>query len=165
MNVIFTDDEDSDRPFLGSVTENSLLVEIGGVHNNTLNHKAYENTGAVLKLTIEFLDKLKDGSIQVEREISITAFSLIKGVAFPRRPDGSLTGVIHNEIQDCDFKKQINKNTKIFKLFDGTTKNLDEGGDFYMSFINESAYYSKTEDVAFYLMKKINLTNNNNSYD
>ena len=43
-------------------------------------------------------------------------------------------------------------------LFDGSIKKLDEDGDFYMSFINESAYYSETEDVAFYLMKKIKLT-------
>jgi hypothetical protein len=43
-------------------------------------------------------------------------------------------------------------------LFDGTNKKLEEKGDFYMSFINESAYYSKTEDIAFYLMKKITLT-------
>jgi len=158
VNVIFTDDEDSDRPFLGSVTEHSLLVEIGGVHNNTLNHAAYESTVSVLKLTIEFLWKLKNGSLQIEKGISIPAFSIIKKVPFPRKGDGSLNGVIHKEIQNCDFKKQINKDSKIFMLFDGSIRKLDEDGDFYMSFINESAYYSKTEDVAFYLMKKIKLT-------
>lgn len=155
VNVIFTDDEDSDRPFLSSVTEHSLLIEIGGVHNNTLNHTAYESTVKILKLTIEFIGKLKNGNLQVEKSISIPAFSIIKKVPFPRKADGSLNGVIHKEIQNCDFKKQINKDSKIFMLFDGSIKKLDEDGDFYMSFINESAYYSKTEDVAFYLMKKI----------
>jgi aspartoacylase len=109
VNVIFTDDEDGDRPFLGSIIEHSLLVEIGGVHNNTLNHTAYERTVNVVKLVTEFLCKLKNNAIQIEKNVAISAFSIIKKVPFPRKSDGSIKGVIHQEIQNGDFKKQINK--------------------------------------------------------
>jgi hypothetical protein len=86
-----------------------LLVEIGGVHNNTLNHTAYERTVNVVKLVTEFLCKLKNNAIQIEKNVAISAFSIIKKVPFPRKSDGSINGVIHQEIQNGDFKKQINK--------------------------------------------------------
>lgn len=157
INVIYTKNssDDAKRPFLNSITEHSLLIEVGGIANNILQHDIFDQVKKIVQLTIEYLNNLKNNTLHIESNIVIPAFTIVGRIRFPRDEDGNLLGVIHRDIEGQDYKKEINKDTNIFYLFDGTTIKLNREGQYYMSFINESAYYK--EDKAFYLMKKIKL--------
>lgn len=156
VKVIFTDDEDTDRPFLNSISKNNLLIELGGIANNILRHDTFEKMTNIVRLTIEYLNKIQNGSVKIQKNIKTFAFSIVKEVKFPLDNNGNIMAMIHKDIQDKDYIKKIDKTTNIFRLFDGTVLTLNEEGEYYMSFINESAYY--TEKIAFYLMKKTILT-------
>ena len=155
VNVIYTDIEDKESPYLASIAKHHLIIEIGSIANSIVDHNIFDKTKAVIRLTIDYLNRLKNSSIEIDKELSIPAFTVAKSVKFPRDENGDLAGMIHKEIQGKDFIKKIDKNTNIFMLFSGEAAKLNEEGEYYMSFINESAYYE--EDTAFYLMNKIDL--------
>lgn len=156
VNIIFTDDNDKDRPFLNSICENSLLIEIGPIANNIIDHDVFKKTINIIKLTIVFLNKIKEKKLKIEGDIKIPVFSIVKEIKYPTDKNGNITAFVHKDIQGKDFIKEIDNSTNIFNMFNGENIKLNEEGKYFMSFINESAYYE--ENIAFYIMKKTNIT-------
>lgn len=142
-----------DRPNLNSLAHSSLLIEVGGVANNTLRSDVYFTMKKIISHALDFLEQYQLGTLQLDNQLTIKGFKSAGAISYPRDEYGELLGMIHPSIQDQDLKKVIKKGDPIFKLFTGEDVFFDKEGEYLMAFINESAYYD--ENVAFYLIDEI----------
>jgi aspartoacylase len=135
---------------INNIAPMSLTIEIGAVHTSVYDTKAIEITTEILNEIIKFVEMANCDNLPELKNCK--AYEPFKAIAFPRDDDGNINAVIHDNINGNDFKL-INERDPVFELMDGSVQLLDEPGEWYPIFVNESAYYEK--DIAFYLTREI----------
>ncbi|MEY8766504.1 MULTISPECIES: aspartoacylase [Francisella] len=135
---------------INNIAPMSLTIEIGAVHTSVYDTKAIEITTEILNEIIKFVEMANCDDLPETKNCK--AYEPVKAIAFPRDSNGNINAVIHDNINGNDFKL-INEQDPVFELMDGSVQLLNELGEWYPIFVNESAYYEK--DIAFYLTREI----------
>ena len=135
---------------MNNIIPMSLTIEIGAVSTSIYDPKAIEITTEIFKEIVKFIEMSNSDDLPEIKNGK--AYQVVKEIAFPRDEEGSINGVIHNNINGNDFKL-ISETDPAFELMDGSIQLLNEPGKWYPIFVNESAYYEK--NIAFYLTKEI----------
>jgi aspartoacylase len=140
----------NDHPFLNSLAKYGFALELGPIPNGVVRHdilaKAFDATLACL----EFVEK-KNKGFDINFEDEIEVYEHVETVEFPMDSDGKIDAIIHENIQDTDYKL-LKKGTPIFEKLNGDVVEYLEDNKFFPVFINEAAYYDKK--IAFSLTTK-----------
>jgi len=155
VNIYFSKMSD-DRPSLNSVTNGSFLIEVGPVANNTLQADVYFAMKDLVHHALNFIDKYEVGELELDMNLQLEGYQSAGAINYPRDEEGNILGMIHPDIQGQDLHKVIKKGDPIFKLFSGEDVLFNREGEYFMAFINESAYY--VENVAFYLIDRVKVS-------
>jgi aspartoacylase len=135
--------------FLTSLSSAGLIVEVGPIPQGVLRHDIFDQTESLVMDILEYLSLYKNGDILTFDE-RMYCYEVIDSVDYPRDEDGELSGMVHGNLQEKEFKSLVNGDP-LFYLFDGKTLNY-EGEEAWPIFINEAAYYEK--GIAMVLTKK-----------
>ncbi|OED50696.1 hypothetical protein ACH42_00785 [Endozoicomonas sp. (ex Bugula neritina AB1)] len=138
---------------LMTISNYGLTVEIGPIANGVIRQDLFETTEKVVSLLVKFLT-LCTTREEPRLPDAITVYKARERVAFPRTQQGDLTGMVHKDLQDRDYRL-LESGSPIFHSFN----NQDifyEGEPGYTVFINEAAYYR--EDIAFIITDKISIS-------
>jgi len=158
VNIFFEPREQGSDSFLMSVAKHSgILIEVGPIAQGTLKQKVYEQTKEAVFACLDFIQNYNQ-KIKMDLPQSIGVYEFIKKVPFNVDIQGNITGMIHKDFEQSDYK-QLKNGDPIFSLLSGETikfeRDEEQEGTLTACFINEAAYYDKK--FAYSLMKKIQL--------
>ena len=118
-----------------------FALEIGPIPNGIIRHdilrKAYDTALACL----DFVENTNNNKA-VNTYDYLEIYEHFKTVEFPKDPNGNINAVIHENVQDNDFKP-LKKGDPIFERFDGEVIYNQEEEVLFPVFVNEAAYYYK----------------------
>ncbi|XP_069617184.1 aspartoacylase isoform X2 [Ranitomeya imitator] len=86
---------------------------------------------------------------------SIEVYSVLEKIDYPRNNIGDLSAIIHPSLQDQDWKP-LNPGDPMFISLDGKVTCYEGENTVYPTFVNEAAYYEKTQ--AFAKTEKVTLS-------
>lgn len=150
--VVFEDEVPvSEHPYLCSVAEQGVIVEIGPQPQSVLREDILawmeEMTGHILDFLVLFnTDAVPSLPTEIE------AYKYTETLKLPEDKDGNRLGMVHRNIQDNDFEP-LYPGDPIFTLFNGEEIHWDGEQIAYPHFINEAAYYDN--NLAFSLAAKV----------
>uniref|UniRef100_A0A087X744 N-acyl-aromatic-L-amino acid amidohydrolase n=1 Tax=Poecilia formosa TaxID=48698 RepID=A0A087X744_POEFO len=133
---------------LESVGKHGFAIEVGPQPNGVLRADIFNVVKEALDLTLQWLQKFSSG--HSFEGGTVEAYTFVKSVDYPRDSAGKATAVIHQNLQDNDFKL-LRSGDPIFQTFSGDILKY-EGEDLYPFFVNECAYYEKK--IAFHLAQR-----------
>ena len=154
-SVIFYEDNASDAdPFLCSIADHGLLIEVGPVAQGLLRWEVFEQTRMALSYALDFIDAYCQDEIVLPAEREAEVYQFIEKLHLPRDVNGEICGMIHPELQDRDYHK-LSPGEPIFILTNGETVPFDYPEAVHVAFVNEAAYYDQAHGLS--LMRKRNL--------
>ena len=130
--------------FLTSIAKDGLIIEVGPTPQGVVRADILDQMEQTL---IYICDYLSNPSLI--KEANAPFFEVVSSIDYPRDKKGQLNGVIHEDLQDNDFKP-LKSGSPLFKLYSGEVISY-EGEELFPIFINEAAYYEK--GVALVLTK------------
>lgn len=142
-----------DLPYIGSICDHSLAVEIGPIPQGLLQSNILKLTADVVQHALDFLQSVNEGTAQMSAG-ALDVFQFKGVISFPQK-DGEIAAVVHPSLQNSDYKP-LHKGDPIFEMLDGTIVRYEGEETVYPVFINEAAYYYK--NVAMSLCVKQTLT-------
>jgi len=133
--------------FLTSIAKDGLIIEVGPTPQGVVRADILCQMEQTL---INLCDYLSN-STSIEKISKVPFYEVVRPIDYPREGQGQLIGIIHEDLQDKDFKP-LSNGSPLFKLYSGQTIPY-EGEELFPIFINEAAYYEK--GVALVLTKKV----------
>ncbi|WP_261859187.1 aspartoacylase [Photobacterium sanguinicancri] len=150
--VVFEDHATVEQHFfLSSMSPQGVIVEVGPQPQSVIRQDVLDWMAEMTKHILDFIELHNRGEVPVLRE-TLEAFKYTETLSLPLDDDGERAGMVHQSVQDGDFKP-LKNGDPIFTLFDGTEVCWE--GDYiaYPHFINEAAYYDN--NLAMSLAEKI----------
>ncbi|SEH08848.1 aspartoacylase [Candidatus Venteria ishoeyi] len=149
--------DDNEHSFLISMAAFGFAIEVGPIANGIIRHDINKKTKKVIHATLDFINQTNAGINPVIND-TVEVFKHRKTVAFPKNKDSDISAIIHENLQDNDYKP-LKKGDSIFSTMEGECIAYDEDEELYPVFINEAAYYYK--NIAFSLTEKITVNTKN----
>ena len=143
-----TRDED---PFLCSIGQHSMLIEVGPVPQGLLRWDVFEQTARALAHALDFIDLRARGEDSLPSPRQADMYQFIEKLHLPRDEQGAICGMIHPELQDRDYR-ELSPGDPIFISVDGETIPFDYPESVHVAFVNEAAYYDQAHGLS--LMRK-----------
>ncbi|KZX58295.1 hypothetical protein A3709_02190 [Halioglobus sp. HI00S01] len=143
-----TRDED---PFLCSIGQHSMLIEVGPVPQGLLRWDVFEQTARALAHALDFIDLRARGEDSLPSPRQADMYQFIEKLHLPRDEHGAICGMIHPELQDRDYR-ELSPGDPIFISVDGETIPFDYPESVHVAFVNEAAYYDQAHGLS--LMRK-----------
>ncbi len=144
------DEEDS---FVDSISPNGFAIEVGAIPQGVLRADLFEKSAKLVYHILDFFEDYNKGTYQEDNNC-IEIYDHVKLLDYPRDEQGNITAMVHQDLQDRDYKL-LKKGDPIFLTLKGENIYYEEEQPLYALFINEAAYYEK--GFAMCLSRKINL--------
>jgi aspartoacylase len=141
VNLYLSQDGSKDLPYLVSITQKRLVLEIGPVPQGVLRHDVFEQANRVVQLALDYVHSVNIGS-HPRHENELEVFVHKSAVSFPLDDAGNICGMVHRDLQDRDFTI-LKKGDPLFIKLNGDILRFDGDEPSYPVFINEAAYYDK----------------------
>lgn len=129
-----------DQPYLGSLCQHSLTVEVGPIPQGVLRQDIYALTQAMVAHALDFAHQANLGAIP-ELPDRVEIFRFQETLGYPD-DGGHMGAMIHESLQDKDYQP-LNSGDPIFRLLNGVEIFYEGKNTVYPVFINEAAYYYK----------------------
>lgn len=153
-----------DWPMLPSIGRSGMTFEVGACPWGCVVGSWYERSRKLLLATLDYIELHNQAianSSMAKKTIQIPVFQkAYKTIDYPRDAEGDLCGMIHPDLQDKDFVKEMEDGDPLFLMLDGTTKvfskqdyDVPPEEPVYPFFVNEAAYYEKA--TALMLAKRV----------
>lgn len=139
-----------DTPYLRSLVELGMTIEVGAIANGLLDARLFQQTEDVIHAILDYFAADKQGRL-LSSPKSFTFYRVIEKVDYPRNQNGGIEGMIHPQLQFQDYQP-LDSGHPIFVTFDGKEIFYEGESTVYPVFINEAAYYEK--GIAMYLTQK-----------
>ncbi|MEH2131647.1 MAG: aspartoacylase [Nostoc sp.] len=130
-----------ENPFVNSLCELGFAIEVGPIAQGVLKATLFQQTEELVHAVLDYLEQFKQGEIPSTNE-TLIVYDHLSTVDYPKKPDGTIFGMIHPELQDKDYQA-LNPGDPVFISFDGKTIVYDGTSTVWPIFINEAAYYEK----------------------
>ncbi|BDI17063.1 hypothetical protein ANSO36C_28650 [Nostoc cf. commune SO-36] len=131
----------AENPFVNSLCELGFAIEVGPIAQGILKAMLFQQTEELVHTVLDYLEKFNQGEISSNKE-TLILYDHLSVVDYPTKPDGTIFGMIHPELQDKDYQA-LNPGDPIFITFDDKTIIYDGASTVWPIFINEAAYYEK----------------------
>ena len=155
-SVIFYEDNAADAdPFLCSIAEHGLLIEVGPVAQGLLRWEVFEKTRMALSHALDYIDLQINGKVRLPSRREAEVYQFIEKLHLPLDENGEICGMIHPDLQDKDYQK-LSPGEPIFILDTGETLLFEYPEAVHVAFVNEAAYYDQAHGLS--LMRKRNLS-------
>lgn len=141
VRVYVNPDAPADSPYLPAVARRDITVEVGPMAHGTLDAGLFFRTRALIEDALHYLTAWVRGEAEVSTG-SLTVYSQLRNVDYPRTDEGLLAGMIHPRLQGRDFQP-LAPGEPMFVDFSGDTIVYDGAETVWPVFINEQAYYEK----------------------
>lgn len=136
--VVYYPQEDGDSPYMGSLCQRALGVEVGPVGQGVLQHQAMALTECLVQLALDFAEMENAGVVcPLPDEMTVLRFKSV--IKYPMQ-DGQISAVVHRDLQDSDYKP-LRRGQFLFYSFDGESVSYEGEQGLIPVFINEAAYY------------------------
>lgn len=156
VQIYFNPSPANNSPYLPSVGQRDITVEVGPMAHGSLNADLFFKTRQTVEKALNFLadwQTAKDLSSNPEPEL--TYYHHLENVDYPRSSNGDLAGMVHPDLQGRDFEP-LNPGDPLFITFSGETIPYQGSETVWPVFINEQAYYEK--HFAMSLARKVSQT-------
>ncbi|MBN4004134.1 aspartoacylase [Nostoc sp. LPT] len=140
----------AENPFVNSLCELGFAFEVGPIAQGILKATLFQQTEELVRALLDYLEQFNHGKIPSNNE-TLILYDHLSVVDYPKKPDGTIFGMIHPELQDKDYQA-LNPGDPIFITFDEKTIVYEGTSTVWPIFINEAAYYEK--GIAMCLTKK-----------
>lgn len=138
-----------DQPYLGSICEKGLSVEVGPIPQGILRQDTFALSRRLVTHALDYLHLVNLQNVPaLPKQVEVFRFQ--ETVTFPE-DDSHLGAMIHESLQDQDYEP-LNPGAPIFRRLDGTVIHFEGPSTVYPVFINEAAYYYKR--IAMSLTRK-----------
>ncbi len=144
---------DEEDAFVDSISPNGFAIEVGAIPQGVLRADLFEKSATLIYHLLDFFESYNKGDYKDENK-QIDIYDHVKLVDYPRDKEGNIIAMVHQELQDKDYKL-LKKGDPIFLTLKGETIYYEEDEPLFALFINEAAYYEK--GFAMCLSRKINL--------
>lgn len=157
-----------DLPYLRSLTELGLAIEVGNIAHGTLNPFLFQETELVIKQILDYIEVYNKGLLNTLKiPNSLTLYRQVCTLDYPRDDKGQIRAMLHPQILFKDYEP-IGINTPLFFTFDGEEIGLNDKEKFLHErgsikycpfFINEAEYLNKKIAMSLAIQKQITLSN------
>ncbi|MGJ5634733.1 aspartoacylase [Nostoc sp. CALU 1950] len=144
-----------ENPFVNSLCELGFAIEVGPIAQGILKATLFQQTEELVHAVLDYLEQLNQGEIPSTNE-TLIIYDHLSVVDYPKKPDGTIFGMIHPELQDKDYQA-LNPGDPIFITFDNKTIIYDGASTVWPIFINEAAYYEKGIAMCLTQRQQINI--------
>ncbi|MBW4642241.1 MAG: aspartoacylase [Goleter apudmare HA4340-LM2] len=145
----------AENPFLNSLCELGFALEVGPIAQGVLRATLFQQTEELIHTLLEYLEKFNLGEIQTTN-IPLILYQHLDIVNFPKDGDGTITAMIHPQLEDRDYQT-LNPGDPMFLTLDGQTIVYEGKSTVWPIFINEAAYYEKGIAMCLTDKQEINL--------
>nr|AAI59076.1 LOC733935 protein [Xenopus tropicalis] len=135
-----------------SIAKHPIGVEVGPQPQGVLRADVLDKMRRIIKHALDFINYFNDGKEFLPCILEV--FKVLDNVAYPRNANGDCTAIIHNNLQDQDWK-ELKPGDPMFLTLDGRMIVYEGDCIVYPTFINEAAYYEKNQ--AFTTTQKMTL--------
>ncbi|MEH1965888.1 aspartoacylase [Nostoc sp.] len=144
-----------ENPFVNSLCELGFAIEVGPIAQGILKATLFQETEELVHAVLDYLEQFNQGEISLTNEMLIV-YDHLSVVDYPKKPDGTMFGMIHPELQDKDYQA-LNPGDPIFLTFDDKTIFYEGASTVWPIFINEAAYYEKGIAMCLTQRQQINI--------
>ncbi|MEH2179172.1 aspartoacylase [Nostoc sp.] len=131
----------AENPFVNSLCELGFAIEVGPIAQGILKARLFQQTEELVHALLDYLEQLNQGKIPSNNQ-TLILYDHLSVVDYPKKPDGTIFGMIHPELQDKDYQA-LNPGDPLFITFDNKTIVYEGASTVWPIFINEAAYYEK----------------------
>lgn len=144
-----------ENPFVNSLCELGFAIEVGPIAQGILKATLFQQTEELVHVVLDYLEQFNQGEIPSTNE-TLIIYDHLSVVDYPKKPDGTIFGMIHPELQDKDYQA-LNPGDPIFIAFDDKTIVYEGTSTVWPIFINEAAYYEKGIAMCLTQRQQINI--------
>jgi succinylglutamate desuccinylase len=145
----------AENPFVNSLCELGFAIEVGPIAQGILKATLFQQTEQLVHALLDYLEEFNQGEIPSTNE-TLIVYDHLSIVDYPKKPDGTIFGMIHPELQDKDYQA-LNPGDPIFITFDDKTIFYEGASTVWPIFINEAAYYEKGIAMCLTQRQQINI--------
>ncbi|MDZ8067737.1 MAG: aspartoacylase [Nostoc sp. DedQUE08] len=145
----------AENPFVNSLCELGFAFEVGPIAQGVLKATLFKQTEELVRALLDYLEQFNQGKIPSNNE-TLILYDHLSVVDYPKKPDGTIFGMIHPELQDKDYQA-LNPGDPIFITFDDKTIVYEGASTVWPIFINEAAYYEKGIAMCLTQRQQINI--------
>ena len=145
----------AENPFVNSLCELGFAFEVGPIAQGILKARLFQQTEELVRALLDYLEQFNHGKIPSNNE-TLILYDHLSVVDYPKKPDGTIFGMIHPELQDKDYQA-LNPGDPIFITFDEKTIVYEGTSTVWPIFINEAAYYEKGIAMCLTKRQQINI--------
>ncbi|AVH73159.1 aspartoacylase [Nostoc sp. 'Lobaria pulmonaria (5183) cyanobiont'] len=145
----------AENPFVNSLCELGFAFEVGPIAQGILKARLFQQTEELVRALLDYLEQFNQGKIPSNNE-TLILYDHLSVVDYPKKPDGTIFGMIHPELQDKDYQA-LNPGDPIFITFDDKTIVYEGTSTVWPIFINEAAYYEKGIAMCLTQRQQINI--------
>lgn len=134
-------EERSASPYLGTIAQRDICIEIGPQCHGTLCADLFASTEKLVLRLFELLNRWNEGNLPAVAG-SVEVFTEVGQIDYPRDSEGNLTAMVHPSLQGRDYQ-ELAPGAPLFLGMDG--KEIPWNGEraAWPVFINEASYYEK----------------------
>ncbi|MDZ8257465.1 aspartoacylase [Nostoc sp. ChiQUE01b] len=145
----------AENPFVNSLCELGFAFEVGPIAQGILKARLFQQTEELVRALLDYLEQFNQGKIPSNNE-TLILYDHLSVVDYPKKPDGTIFGMIHPELQDNDYQA-LNPGDPLFITFDDKTIVYEGASTVWPIFINEAAYYEKGIAMCLTQRQQINI--------
>lgn len=145
----------AENPFVNSLCELGFAIEVGPIAQGILKATLFQQTEELVNAILNYLEQFNRGEIPSNNE-TLILYDHLSVVDYPKKPDGTIFGMLHPELQDNDYQA-LNPGDPIFITFDNKTIFYEGTSTVWPIFINEAAYYEKGIAMCLTQRQQINI--------
>lgn len=144
-----------ENPFVNSLCELGFAIEVGPIAQGVLKATLFQQTEELVHAVLDYLEGFNRGEIPLTNE-TLILYDHLSIVEYPKKPDGTIFGMIHPELQDKDYQPLLPEDP-MFLNFDNETIIYKGVSTVWPIFINEAAYYNQGIAMCFTQKQQINI--------
>ena len=145
-----------DPPYLRSLCELGLAIEVGPVAQGTLHAELFRQSEALIESVLDFVELCNQGKI-LEIIKSFNLYQQVNTVDYPRDEQGQIQAMIHPQLQARDYGL-LHPGDPLFLGFDGKAIFYQGESPVFPVFINEAAYYEKGCALSLAIQQQVTLS-------
>ncbi|MEH2168029.1 MAG: aspartoacylase [Nostoc sp.] len=145
----------AENPFVNSLCQLGFAFEVGPIAQGLLKATLFQQTEELVRALLDYLEQFNQGKSPSNNE-TLILYDHLSVVDYPKKPDGTIFGMIHPELQDKDYQA-LNPGDPVFINFDDKTIVYEGASTVWPIFINEAAYYEKGIAMCLTQRQQINI--------
>ncbi|TCI04050.1 aspartoacylase [Corallincola luteus] len=152
--VIFRDEDHlsaAQHHLLATVGTYGVIVEVGPVPQSVIRQDVLEQSAELTRHILDFIEHCNLGTLPSLPQ-QVKGYRYLESIKLPVDANGQRLGMVHNHVQDNDFKP-LHPGDPLFMTFAGETITYQGADTVYPAFINEAAYYDN--NLAMSLLEKV----------